>query len=410
MASVGKMLRRGGLVSLSALVFAIPAAEAQQFPAPTDREHTIDLYLGAAIGSARITGMGGAAIATAEGSSGMLANPASPGVRPATSNDDWDWDWHLDSLSPALADDYDNNGIETEDLSYTPTVTYGVALQYKDWGAGLTGIVQATENDVGMGGNEGRVFTKATIHKLNLSHYMIDGQLVVGAGLRGVLLSIENEDMAGVRETLLELTGANLEAGALWKPNGRSLRVGGSLSLPVLSEDVENVDCDPLDCAGYVLPDKIKVPWKASVGVAGRRAPTPWNRKVKTRWRDEKALLWAADLVLTGKTRNGVGLEGFGQHQLQPSGRKHSLSVRSGVEYEWFPGRFRIRGGSYYEPSRFRNPEGGTISGRLHATIGFDWRIWSFGFLGDPYRLRLSATADGAHNFSNSGISIGFWH
>ena len=147
-----------------------------------------------------------------------------------------------------------------------------------------------------------------------------------------------------------------------------------------------------------------------SVGFASRHAPTAWNQWVKSRWRDEKALLWAVDLVMTGTTHRGIGLEAFARNQLQPSGRTVDLSVRAGVEYEWFPGKFRIRGGSYFEPSRFRDPNNNDIPGRIHFTAGFDWRLWQFGFWDEQYRLRLSFNTDVASQFSNGGFAIGFWH
>ena len=146
------------------------------------------------------------------------------------------------------------------------------------------------------------------------------------------------------------------------------------------------------------------------LGISGRRARTPWNMHYEDDWRDEKALLWGADLVLTGTTKRGAGLEAFGQHQLQPSGRKVSVSIRGGVEYEWLPGQLRVRGGSYYEPSRFKNADGEDISGRLHLTLGLDWHFWSFEVWDYRYRAQLSTWADAAEKFGITGLSLGFWH
>lgn len=395
-------------LGLLTLAVGMPSASSQSFPAPTDRNHTIDIHVGSAIGSPKIVGMGGTATATAQGSAGMLSNPASPGVRPTTSNSTWDWDWHLDSHSPALGSDDDNNGIATDDIAYSPNVTYGLAVQYKDWGLGITGIVQRTEATLA---NTDLLATEASVTKFAFSHYMLDTQLVVGVGARAVLLTVTSASAGGPEQTLLELSGAGLEAGVVWKPNRRSVRAGATFSVPVISDsDMTIENCDPLDCVGYVLPNKIKVPWQASIGLASRHAPTEWNQKVMSNWRDEKALLWAADIVVTGKTKNGIGLEAFGQRMLQPSGRTVDVSVRAGVEYEWFPGRLRLRAGSYYEPSRFRDPEGDDIPGRAHLTTGFDWRFWSLEVWETPYRLQLAFTADVARNFGNTGLSVGFWH
>src|SRR4051812_14046796 len=82
------------LVVLGLLLVARPAA-AQSYPEGS----SFDLYNGAAIGNVRIIGMGGTAVALAQGSAGTLANPASAAVRLTTSKGSWDWDYHLDWLS-----------------------------------------------------------------------------------------------------------------------------------------------------------------------------------------------------------------------------------------------------------------------------------------------------------------------
>jgi hypothetical protein len=392
---------------------AIPSAFAQEFPDATSRNYTLDLYRGTAVGSAKIVGMGGVAAATAQGSSGMLTNPAAAGVRPTTSNETWDWDWHIVTESPRLGNDFDNNGLDDQfgdDVNYDPNATFGLVLQYKDWGIGITALNQTIESTFVDGMDETVVATNAGIAKISLAHYIFDGQLVIGAGARIVGMSIDSRSGAAPDpQTLLELTGANLEVGALWKPKRQDFRVGGSLSLPVVADQVEVENCDPLDCAGYILPGKLKVPWSATVGFAARHSESPWNMRYRSEWRDEKALLWAVDLVLTGTTKRGAGFEEFAQHRVQPSGRKHSLSLRGGVEYEWLPGTLRVRGGSYFEPSRFKDANGNDVPGRVHLTVGLDWHFYSFSIWDYNYRAQVSTWADGAKKFAVSGISVGFW-
>jgi hypothetical protein len=159
-----------------------------------------------------------------------------------------------------------------------------------------------------------------------------------------------------------------------------------------------------------VRPARATFPWQGSVGAARRWGPTRWNRAIQTDWRDEKALLLAADLVVTGHVEGGYGVEAFADHQLQPSGRNIGVSPRFGAEYEWVPGRLRVRGGTYWEPSRFRDPAGESIDGRLHVTLGLDLRVWSFCLWNERYRVRLTLTSDGARRYGNGGLSIGFWH
>ena len=407
--AVGKA--RHWLAIFTTLLVGEAVADAQEFAAPADRNYTIDLFIGQAIGSSRIVGMGGAATAMAQGSPGMLANPASPAVRSMTSGDDWDWDWHLDSMSPSLGSDHDNNGITTNDSSFSPSATFGAVVQYKAWGVGFSATGLVIENSTAdSSGVETRIRSEALVNQLVVARHFLHGDLVIGAAARGVLLQVTNVDNPSAEQTLLELAGGSLETGVIWKPSARRFRVGAAMRLPVVSDETSIEACDPQNCAGYVLPNKVKVPWEASVGIAGRKGPSAWNRTAKTRWVDEKAILWDVDLVVTGTTKRGAGLEAFGQHKLQPSGRKHSVSIRGGVDYEWIPGRFRVRGGSYYEPSRFRDPSGADTGGRLHLTLGTDLRVWQFGFWDEDYRVRISLTGDFARSFGNGGLSIGFWH
>jgi len=148
----------------------------------------------------------------------------------------------------------------------------------------------------------------------------------------------------------------------------------------------------------------VRAPWRFVTGAAYRFAPTAWNQQVAGPFRDEKALTFAADLVVTGATSNGYGLEAFGMQTLQPSGRHTVVSPRAGLDYEWKPGKLRVRLGGYWEPGRFDD-----VGGRFHTTFGADLRVLQLHFFG-PRRVRLSVTGDLASRYRNLGLSIGFWH
>jgi hypothetical protein len=136
-----------------------------------------------------------------------------------------------------------------------------------------------------------------------------------------------------------------------------------------------------------------------------RLGPTPWNRRVAEDFRDEKSAILAADLIFSGAVADGDGLAAFLSKRFQRSGRTTSVSPRLGVEYEWIPGWLRVRGGTYWEPSRFDE-----VSGRLHLTAGLDVRFFSFALWGGHYRMRLSLAGDGARRYGNTVLSLGFWH
>jgi hypothetical protein len=399
---------------LCALVFAHaailwgPPAAAQEFEPLTDRDYGIDLYQGAALGSVGIVGMGGAAIATGEGSAGISSNPAAAAVRPETSTRVWDWDWHFDALNPVAGTDLDNNGILTESAAdFRPALTAGLVGQYRQWALGVSGSFATQVVQVGEGAGADHIRASASALHLTLARSFARRQVTAGVG---AVIGGFGLGQVGVSQELFHITGATLEAGAVWRPPDRDLRIGVSGRLPVSGDEVEVDACPPTDCAGYVLPEAVRIPWRAGVGAAWRRANTRWNRKIDADWRDERYLLLAADLVVTGAVRDGHGIEAFSRMQLQPSGRSAAVSIRGGAEYEWVPGWFRVRGGSYWEPSRFLDPTGRAVPGRLHLTAGFDLRVWSFCFWNDRYRVRLSLTADVADNYSNAGVSIGFWH
>ncbi len=398
------------LAAALALCAGAGSARAQEFPAVSDRDFTIDLHQGAVLGSGRIVGMGGAAQALAQGSAGALFNPAAPAARADTSTRNFDWDFHIDILNTSLGSDFDNNGIQQETefgFLQGPVVTAGLVGQYGCWGLGVSGVFaeqQLEERDDGS-----RVVPQAVVGRVSLARALFDYQLMVGVGFRAgtFAMSLAQEDSR--RQELFSISGSSLEAGSIWRPHHLDLRAGLSASLPVSSEDVSSDECDPLDCEGFILPDHAALPWQVAAGGAWRFGPTAWNRVVAARWRDEKALIVAADLVVTGRVPDGYGLEAFARQELQPSGRSVSWSPRAGAEYEWVPGRFRLRVGAYWEPARFRDPAGEEITGRVHGTLGLDLRVWQFRLWGKDYRIRTSITGDAARDYGNGGLSLGFW-
>lgn len=374
---------------------ALPDAHAQALPAITDRNFSLDAYDGVAIGSVRIIGMGGAAIATAEGSSGTLLNVAAPAVRSATARGSWDWDFHLDAVTTTSASDPQNSGFA--DAGNSTTVTGGISGVVHNWGAALVGT-SIVGSSRGVGSEQ--LDTALSRVKFAVARAFANEAYTVGAALRGGIFDVETAS----GQPLFQLRGIGIEAGALWRPFQQDLRIGASAALPVSGADVTSAECDPLDCAGYILPRRIVVPWQFGVGGAYRIGPTRWNQRVNAAFRDERSLVIAADVIVTGATANGAGLEAFARGLLQRSGKSIAVSPRLGGELELFPGRLRLRAGTYWEPARLAD-----ISGRIHATGGAELRWLQFNLFG-PRRLRIAVTIDGARRYLNAGLSLGFWH
>ena len=392
---------RHALPLLLALWLLPGLARAQPYPPITDRGYAIDLYQGSVLGSTRIIGMGGASVALAQGASALSANPAAAAVRAPTSRGHWDGDFGLDWLTPSLGSDHDNNGLATTTTGAL-VMTVGAVGQYKQWGLGLSADVQQYTVEVEGGA---RAQPSLAVGHLALARSFLGEVLTVGLGLRIGSFTLDQLPASGKSQRLFGLQGAALEAGVIVRPHGRSLRVGASLALPASGAQVTDETCDPMDCAGYILPERVEVPWQVAAGVAWRLGPSAWNQAIAGDFRDERALLLAADVVLTGAVSDGHGLEAFVAKELQPSGTTPSLSVRAGAELEWLPGRLRVRAGSYYAPGRFPG-----VPGRVHGTLGVELRVWSFHLWGAQRRVRLSVTGDLALHYGNLGASIGFWH
>ena len=369
-------------------------------PPVTNRDYAIELYDNGAVGNDATVAMGGAAVANASGSSGTLINPSAPAVRSTTDVDHWSWDYHLGYLNSSLSTDYDNNGNIAADGSGTSVFTAGLALRVGDWAVAATGTLQSTRV-----ANTMPLVAEALHEKLALARWVPSWDLAIGGAIQIAQFELRPDCAGPGCATLFSINGGGLELGATWIPRQESFRIGGEAATPIQGANVVTSTCpDPMSCEGYILPRDVVSAWHVAAGGAYRWAPTAWNQTVHTPWRDERALTAVADLVIAGPAPNAFGLEAFGQHELQRSGLHAAYSLRGGVEYEWLPGRLRLRGGSYWEPGRYEG-----VGGRLHGTFGVEVRAFEFELYG-PRRGQLTLTGDVAEHYRNVGLSIGFWH
>ncbi|HEY5924562.1 MAG TPA: hypothetical protein VIV11_22945 [Kofleriaceae bacterium] len=403
------MVRIGGLVPL-VMCFATSTAGAEPETQPiTDSNYSIELYDGVALGNTAVVGMGGATVALAIGTSGTLFNPSAPAVKPTTDTDTWSWDYHIDYLNGSLSTDYDNNGFTSE--TGTSVLTLGFGLRFGEWAGAITAtnqFVPVADAMYTLPGGE-MVPLQASVLRVQLAFARWVKRIDTAIGISGQLAQFglapdcTEAGTAEGCEPLFNVNGTGFELGATWAPRQQSFRIGAALATPIAGGNVSG--CDPMDCVGWVLPESVVSPWRLAVGGAYRFSDSHWNQLVGGYFRDEKSVTVAADVIITGSSENAFGLEKFGDSMLQRSGRHTSIGLRGGVEYEWLPGRLRIRGGSYWEPGRFVG-----VSGRLHGTFGIEVRVFQFWFWGTLRRGRISLTTDFAERYRNGGLSVGFWH
>lgn len=248
----------------------------------------------------------------------------------------------------------------------------------------------------------GGLGVRSLIGHIGLARTFLDQALVAGVGIRIGGLNVYT--LTANSQTLFTQLGISPDAGVVWMPKGTDFRVAASGGLPLRTAPIQ-FNCDPNNCAGYILPSNAVVPWDATLGAAWRLGPTPWNDKVAGDYRDERQLTVAFELSLMGAVDNGYGMEAFAAKQLQVSGRTVSVTPRLGLETEAIEGWLRVRAGSYLEASRF--PE---TSARLHGTTGAQVRVFSFRLAGHERRVAVSGAADIATRYKNLSVSVGFWN
>ena len=410
-------MRRTSL-ALAALILATPATGAAK--RPEAKSFAIELTQGPVVGSVRVVGLGGAYVAVAEGTDGVLYNPAALANRYRYSRDYWDWDFSFDFLNLVGEDantDFFNDGLsrrEAEKTSFSKftALILGLSFIIDDLGVGV--IARGQQFEVGESATENPVRMSATEFKIGLATSLFDEELIIGATARGASLQMEDlADPAG--EPVAVFSGGTVELGLLWKPAHLPLRVGVVGRGPVRSdrdatsgkeEDVERLLLD----IDLPRPARMLVPSELSFGLAWAFGPLGpvfnEGRLIQTERAWGRWLLATSDLVITPAVEDPDGLRVIGlsawvqRADLEPvSGA--TVSPRGGVEANVCPRRIRARAGTYWEPARYEG-----VDGRIHGTAGFDLRLFEL----FESMWRLSTVIDAADGYTNWALSLGFWH
>lgn len=418
-------------------------------------DYKIDLFQGPVLGSARMTGLAGAYAPIAEGVAGFQVNAASPAVRPLWSRSWFDYDWDLGVTFPNSLSktDFDNNG--SVGFRYTNFLffTAGLNLQFGNWGAGFS--AQAQQYELGRPDVAGAPALRLSLLRANalLARSMFNGQLVIGAGVRAVTLSLgARQDNASGDTALFSTGSAGYEGGVLIAPLSLPMRFALTARSVMAPSAASHSDAVQTDANGQkfvdfrerlYLPSTVELPWEVDVSMAyqlGRPLNLEWinthhppdeylreeklpdggirhvhdkkyvEKKSKAKYAalPRQKLLIVASALVSGPVQKAIGIESFLAQRVERSGEKPSVTPRVGIEAEPFANAVQIRAGSYLEPSRFSRS-----TPRLHGTLGLEVRLfrWSvFGLLDEDTSWRVGGYGDVARNYLGWGVTAGMWY
>jgi hypothetical protein len=152
-------------------------------------------------------------------------------------------------------------------------VNFGATLQFGGVGAAATGDLQQFDLSLSAKG----VTMQVGRWKALAAYGLLDGQLVVGAGARILTMQI----LQNGGPTLLTVSGAGPEVGALLMPTGSQWRIGAAARAPVggavAGSDKLTSQNGVLKAATFVLPSTVESPWEVDVGLAYQLGPRPLN-------------------------------------------------------------------------------------------------------------------------------------
>lgn len=401
-----------------ALLLAIlsPSLSAAQSIEPLPQH----VYLNPAvlIGSTRIVSLGGAYVAIAEGTSSFTSNLAALAHRSPKLERGWDVGVTLSLLDVPLGvardRDLDNDGRGDQNQSSLQLLT-GLMLQLRHVGIGA--YVRGSGTTVCLAEActaDQRIAVSLQTSALAGALALDRDQFILAFGLYSASATFTYQ------EELRRYANTGVSFDVLYRPLNRPYRIGVSVKPQVIANYLPEEGQLPL-LAGRRLYEAVVSPSVLSVGYAvklgagrenfNRLSPIARSELIEEEGEAKAppalppdaptgSLLLSMQLDLISSVNDAVGLSSFTLAQeVETVGRSAYLVPRFGMEHETLPGRLRLRGGVYVEPSPYegRNP-------RPHLTAGLEvfvlryWEDWA-----------VSASGDVANRYYNLGFSIGFW-
>lgn len=265
-------------------------------------DYSIDLYQGPVLSANRVTGLAGAFVAIADGVEGSAMNPAATAARVPYSYGHFDYDLGVGITFPSAIQNTDfwNSGHRTE-LPKSKSFGFlffnlALQLQFGAWGFGLSTDFQQYSLLRGVApadnARQDRLAAQVAIGHVQVAHSFLDGQLLLGLGLRTTGLSVKQEGPTSVAssEELFSTVGVGLEGGMIWQPTDWPIRFGaayrGGFNTRASPESTFVIyPDDPIN--RLYLPTRVTLPWDLNVGFAAQMGPRPLN----PRWFDPSSVL-----------------------------------------------------------------------------------------------------------------------
>ena len=272
--------------------FAVKA-EAQLGPdgTPITTSHySVDLSRGVVVSTSRVVGLSGAASSLAQGVEGGLQNPSAVAYRGPQWPDWYDYWLALGVTYPFQSGDFYNSGrvVGSDDQIAEDSTFFlipGVYWQMWNLGIGFTidsQFIKLTSVPDPLGNAQDTLRLRFTTFHIQGGYGFLDGQLILGAGLRilrqRAYLSSDLSSDGDLHQTL----GLGAEVGMMFKPHYKRWSLGGSL-FPEMSTGLRNrgnvmetPDGD-IVIGSFYLPSNTKIPTTGSVGFSYQFGPRPSN-------------------------------------------------------------------------------------------------------------------------------------
>ncbi len=239
-----------------------------------------------------MTGVAGAYVAFAQDTEGAAVNAASPAVRDPYSITWFDYDPSVGVLVPGFLSgkntDFDNHGTPSNepppiDVNDFFDVNFGLTLQFGGVGVAATGDLEQfslapTKGLFNLVRPADGLTMQVGRWKALAAYGFLDGQLVFGAGARILTMQI----LQNGGPTLLTVSGAAPEVGALLMPTGLQWRIGAAARAPVGGavgggDNLTRSSNDVLKAGAFTLPSTVEAPWEVDLGVTYQLGPRPLN-------------------------------------------------------------------------------------------------------------------------------------